>query len=170
MWRWEKHTHARADTRALARTHMHWRSSTRVKSNVCTCTCSHTHSHALTGAHIIKWVLKSKYICWRSAHLLPSNKNCGVMLHTEKHTSVPQGTADWQKVLNNLKVQLFCYVIKRASLNSIQTICGFKISKHPKIFWKQSLEWHPASNHDPHQSFDHCLHVCWHRRHRPCAP
>ena len=25
------------------------------------------------------------------------------------------------------------------------------------------------SCHNPQQSFDHCLHVCWYLRHRPCA-
>ena len=36
---------------------------------------------------------------------------------------------------------------------------------HPK----QSFEWHSASSHDPQQSFDHCLQVCWRLCHRPCA-
>ena len=34
---------------------------------------------------------------------------------------------------------------------------------------QQSLEWHPASCHNPQQSFDHCLHVCWHLRYRSCT-
>ena len=34
---------------------------------------------------------------------------------------------------------------------------------------RDCFEGHSASCHDLQQSFDPCLHVCWHLRHRPCA-
>ena len=45
-----------------------------------------------------------------------------------------------------------------------------KLCRRETIVWKKPfLEWHPANCHDSQQSFDHCLYVCWHLRHRLCA-